>query len=431
MKKKIKGKVGKTIGVFLLVGLLCGMVYSQGESPRVIKSLVLQNADIHSVLSFLSEYGGVNIVVVPQVSARVSLSLKNVTWKEALDIILKINNLTAVGEENYLRVMPTNDYMQEQATLKVYESSQQALAPLVTEVIKIRNTAATDIANSIKSVLTGRGTTTVDERTNSVVIRDVSESLEKARNLINILDKETDQIKISAQLLEIQSGSLKELGVKWSVFTDSDKLSGDSKLRFAQNANRTSDTMAVFTYSTIQPEFNLDAAISAMISNNKARVVAHPEITTVDNLEAFVQMGQKIPIKVFDQAGNIAIQLFEVGIILRVTPHITAENRVLMKLKPERSSYTYDANGVIINTSNAQTTVVVDNGQTAVIGGLTSQEEQETKLGLPILKDIPLLGSLFSYTRKQITTRDLVIFVTPTIVTREFKAPVVGEEGGF
>jgi len=431
MKKKIKGKVCKTVGILLLVGLLCSLVYSQGESPRIIKSLILQNADIHSVLSFLSEYGGVNIVVVPQISARVSLSLKDVTWKEALGIILKINNLTAVGEENYLRVIPTTDYMQEQAALKMHESSQQALAPLMTEVFRIRNTAAADISNSIKSVLTNRGTTTVDERTNSVILRDVSESLEKARNLINILDKETDQIKISAQLLEIQSGALKELGVTWSVFTNSDKLSGNSNINFEQDANRVTDKVADFTYSTIQPDYKLDAAISAMISENKARVVAHPEITTVDNLEAFVQMGQKIPLKVFDQAGNIAIQLFEVGIILRVTPHITAENRVLMKLKPERSSYQYDPNGVIINTSNAQTTVVVDNGQTAVIGGLTSQEEVRGKVGLPILKDIPLLGSLFSYTRKSITTRDLVIFVTPTIVTKELKTPGAGEEGEF
>ncbi|MCJ7509239.1 MAG: type II and III secretion system protein, partial [candidate division Zixibacteria bacterium] len=192
--------------------------------------------------------------------------------------------------------------------------------------------------------------------------------------------------------------------------------------------NKVSDPIGKFTYGTTQTDFNLDATISALVSDRKARVVAHPEITTVDNTEAFVQMGQKIPVKVFDQSGNIAIQLYEVGIMLRVTPHITAENRILMKLEPERSSYQYDPNGIIINTSNAKTSVVVDNGQTTVIGGLTSQDEKETRTGLPILKDIPLLGKLFSYTRKELTNRDLVIFVTPTIVTKELKAPTVGEE---
>ncbi len=426
MKKKIIPKAGKIIGIILLTGLLCGLVYSQGESPRVIKSLTLQNANIHSVLAFLAEYGEVNIVVAPNVTARVNLSLKSVTWREALDVVLKVHNLAVVEEPNYLRVLPLAEFMKEQSELKQHQVSQEALASLITEVFKIRNTSASEISVSLKSVLSSRGTVTADARTNSVIIRDIYEGLEKARNLVNILDNETDQIKISAQLLEIESGALREFGVNWSVFTD--RLGGESDLEFAQQANRVSDPVANFTYSTIQSDFDLDATISAMLSSNKARVVAHPEITTIDNTEAFVQMGQKIPVKVFDQAGNIAIQLYEVGIILRVTPHITAENRVLLKLRPERSSYQYDPNGIIINTSNAQTTVVVDNGQTTVIGGLTSQEETQSKIGIPILKDIPLLGSLFSYTRKQLASRDLVIFVTPTIVTKEVKTPGLGDE---
>jgi type II secretory pathway component GspD/PulD (secretin) len=178
-----------------------------------------------------------------------------------------------------------------------------------------------------------------------------------------------------------------------------------------------------FTFATVQgindEDFDIEGTISALVSSNRGKIIAHPEITTVDNREAFIQMGQRIPIKQFDEAGNVAIQFEEVGTILRVTPHITSENRILLKLKPERSSYTFDANGVIINTNNAETNVVVDNGQTAVIGGLTTQVEQKTRTGLPILKDIPLLGYLFRYTRTEVSDRDLVIFVTPTIVTSE------------
>jgi type IV pilus assembly protein PilQ len=130
-------------------------------------------------------------------------------------------------------------------------------------------------------------------------------------------------------------------------------------------------------------------------------------------------MGQKIPIKQFDPSGNTIITFYDVGIQLRVTPHITSESRILLHLKPERSSYQYDPNGVIINTQNAETNVVVDNGQTAVIGGLTSQEEISLRVGLPLLKDIPLLGYLFSYNKKNVTNQDLVIFVTPTIVDEQ------------
>jgi type II secretory pathway component GspD/PulD (secretin) len=120
----------------------------------------------------------------------------------------------------------------------------------------------------------------------------------------------------------------------------------------------------------------------------------------------------------------VVITFTEVGTILRVTPHITSENRILLKLKPERSSYTFDANGVIINTNNAETNVVVENGQTAVIGGLTTQEEIKNYTGLPILKDIPLIGYLFRYTKTQIANRDLVIFVTPTIVTEQMHSSI-------
>ena len=127
-------------------------------------------------------------------------------------------------------------------------------------------------------------------------------------------------------------------------------------------------------------------------------------------------MGQKIPVKQFDESGNLVIKFEEVGTILTVTPHITAENQILMELAPERSSYEFDPNGIIINTSNARTTVIVNNGQTAVIGGLTTEDEVETEIGVPILKDIPLIGRIFKYTNKRLETRDLVIFVTPTIV---------------
>jgi len=154
------------------------------------------------------------------------------------------------------------------------------------------------------------------------------------------------------------------------------------------------------------------------MKDNKAKLIASPVITTVDNKEALIQMGQKIPIKQFDASGNVVISFVEVGTILRVTPHITSESRILMNLRPERSSYQFDPNGVIINTNNAETNVVVNNGQAAVIGGLTSQEKKTNRTGLPVLKDLPVIGYLFSYSQDEILNRELVITVTPKIVER-------------
>jgi type IV pilus assembly protein PilQ len=390
------------------------------QKGKIITALKLQNADIHSVLSFLSEYGGVNIVAAPAVDAQVTLNLQNVTWRQALDILLKTYSLSGVEEKGYIRVLPTQQFLQEQAILEKHRQDQDATVPLETTVIPVQHGTAKDLVQSVKSVISQRGTIDTDDRTNSLVIRDTPEHIDKVKGLVETLDKATNQIKIEAKLLEIESGALEELGLNWSLISrrSAQLVSGDkAEAEYNQYTDRVSDPVATYTFATVHGDFDFEGTISALVSDNKGKIIAHPEITTVDNTEAFIQMGQRIPIKQFDEAGNVVITFEEVGTILRVTPHITSENRILLKLRPERSSYTFDANGVIINTNNAETNVVVENGQTAVIGGLTTQVEMKSRVGLPILKDIPILNYLFSYTRTEVNNRDLVIFVTPTVVT--------------
>jgi len=423
---------GTVWGIGLALAILAFVLVGAGKIPaepshsgkdnKIITAINLQNADMHSVLSFLADYGGINIVASPSVEASVTLTLQDVTWRQALNILLETYALTGVEEGGYIRVLPTQEFLQEQALLEKHRADQSAMVPLETAVIPVRHGTAKDMVKSIRAVISQRGTIDTDDRTNSLVIRDTPGHIEKVKQLTKTLDKETDQVKISAQLLEIESGALTELGLNWSMISrkSAQLLEGDkAEADFSQYTDRVSDPTATYTFATVQGDFDIEGMVSALASSNKGKIIAHPEITTVDNREAFIQMGQKIPIKQFDEAGNVVIQFEEVGTILRVTPHITAENRILLKLKPERSSYTFDANGVIINTNNAETNVVVDNGQTAVIGGLTTQMEMKSRVGIPILKDLPLLGYLFRYTRKEIADRDLVIFVTPTIVTDE------------
>lgn len=391
----------------------------QGE--KVITAINFQNASMQSVLSFLADYGGVNIVAAPSVNIMVTMSLQDVTWRQALDILLKTYNLTGVEEEGYIRVLPTSDFINEQALLEKHKSDQLTLVSLETEVIPVKYGTAKDMVKTLKGVMSQRGTVDTDDRTNSLVVRDTPEDIEKVKQLVGTLDKETDQIKIAAKLLEISSGSVTELGIDWSAISrkSAQLLNGDvTEGSYTQKgANQVTNPAAQFTFATVQGDYDIEGVVSALVTSNKGKIIAHPEITTVDNQEAFIQMGQRIPIKQFDQAGNVVTEFEEVGTILHVIPHITAENRILLKLKPERSSYTYDANGVIINTNNAETNVVVENGQTAVIGGLTTQTETKNHTGIPILKDIPLLGYLFRYTRTELDNKDLVILVTPTIVT--------------
>jgi len=217
--------------------------------------------------------------------------------------------------------------------------------------------------------------------------------------------------------MEISSQGLEELGVNWSAQGVYTSNSGRSYTQEGEVVgNRSSDVAGRYRIGAVQKGWTLDAVVEAIVADGKGKIIAHPEITTLDNTEARIQMGQKVPIKQFDESGNVVIKFEEVGTILIVTPHITAENQILMHLKPERSTYQFDPNGVIINTSNAQTSVIVENGQTSVIGGLTTQDEIESVIGVPILKDIPILGMLFRFSQLRTENRDLVIFVTPTIV---------------
>jgi len=391
-----------------------------GEQEKILKTLTLQNADVHSVLSFLSEEGKKNIVASPAVTGSITLNLKGVTWRQALEIICKTYNFALVENPDYIRVVPLQDYLAELTITQKHEADQKTITSLTTEIISVKNGTASELIKPLRASLSERGTIDVDQRTNSLIVKDILQNIARIKEIVAALDKETNQIKISAQLLEVETGTLSQLGIDWKVVPS---LKGNNNMTIEQKANKlpAEDQIGNFTYSTVQTDFNLNATISAMVKSNKAKIVAHPEITTVDNKEAFIQMGQKVPIKQFDASGNTVITFVQVGTILRVVPHITSEGRILMKLSPERSSYQFDPNGVIINTNNAETNVVVDDGQTAVIGGLTTQEEKKLQTGIPILKNIPLLGYFFSYTKKEITNHDLVIFVTPTIVTNEMK----------
>jgi type IV pilus assembly protein PilQ len=416
------------------------------SNPRVIKTLSLTNADIRSVLMYLSSYGGVNIVASPSVEGTVTVRLSNVTWKEALDIILQTYNLVAVESENYIRVVKAGDYYSEKSAQEKHLQEQEQMKPLKTHIISVKYNVASEIKTAVKGLLSQRGTVDTDSRTNSLIIRDLPENLDRVDELIGVLDKETQQVKISAQLLEVESGFLRELGVDWRFvdrtrYNDESPTSGQDYIinpllpdnpdrqNYSQEEGRQSglkqfagDKLGQFSVSHIVGNYNVGAILATVESSNKGKIIAHPEVTTLDNVEAYIQMGQKIPIKQFDPSGNTIITFYDVGTKLRVTPHVTSENRILLHLIPERSSYQFDPNGVIINTQNAETNVVVENGETAVIGGLTNQEVNNLRVGLPLLKDIPIIGFLFGYDKKQVTTRDLVIFVTPTVVGKPTQA---------
>lgn len=395
---------------------------SKGKDPSApIEKLDFQGADIRTVVYFLADYGNVNVVVDPDVKGTVTISVKNVTWKQGLDIIGRTYDLAVVYEdEGYVRILPVDEYRKEITAIERHKKDRRELTPLQTEIVRINNSTAEDVTKAVEGLLTSRGRVTADPRTNSVILQDVPDNLATLGGYIEKLDLPPRQIKISAQLIEVNSNYLFELGSKLQFQSASDNLVGDAD--FSQTAlsdgvtDRVSNPFGDYSFSLIHPDWSLDGIIQTIVGDGKAKILAHPEITTIENKEARIQMGQKIPIKQFDQSGNVTTVFEEVGTILHVTPHITADNQILMEMRPERSFAEISAAGVVISTNNAETNVIVENGQTAVIGGLTTEDKSESEVGVPILKDIPVIGFLFRYKTKRTESRDLIILVTPTII---------------
>lgn len=393
---------------------------SQPADPSVpIKNLQFQAAEIRSVLNFLADYGNVNVVVAPDVSGTVTIRLQNVQWRAAMDIIGRTYDLAVVddAEAGYIRVLRSETYRTEITEQQKHNAQQHQLVDLETKIVKISNSVASELEETVESLMSDRGKATADKRSNSLILQEVPSHLPIVLDYISKLDMPAKQIKISAQLLEISSSNLQELGINWMA---SGTYTTESGRVYNQTGevigNLGTDVLGRYSLNASGTDWTLDGFVEAVVESGKGKIIAHPEITTVENQEARIQMGQKVPVKQFDESGNVVIKFEEIGTILIVTPHITAENQVLMHLKPERSTFEFDAAGVIINTNNAETNVIVNNGQTAVIGGLTTQDETESELGVPILKDIPIFGNLFKFSRKQTESKDLVIFVTPTIV---------------
>lgn len=410
-----------TVALLLVLALACValVVAEEKADPNVpIKNLAFQSADIRSVLTFLSDYGQTNVVIAPNVEGTVTIKLADVKWRQAMDIIGRTYDLAVVDEDGgYIRITPLKEYRDELMAQEEHASKKRKLVALETEIIKVSNSSSDAIVLAVQSLLTERGKVTSDSRSNSVIIREVPSNMTEVLGYIAELDKPAKQIKISAQLLEIFTSDWAELGIEWTVGGTYTTESGREIIQEGMvNASDVTNAAGSYSVTALQNGYDIKAMVKAIVSSGKGKILAHPEITTIDNHEARIQMGAKVPIKQFDEAGNVAIKFEEVGTILTVVPHITAENQILMDLRPERSTYQFDPNGVIINTSNARTNVIVANGQTAVIGGLTTEDEDDVEWGVPILKDIPILGILFKYKRKQVQSRDLVIFVTPTIV---------------
>jgi type IV pilus assembly protein PilQ len=381
-------------------------------------SLDVQGADIQTVLRSLSEFSGKNIVASKEVKGEVTLRLRNVPWRHALDIVLKAQGLGMVETGQTIVVSNLDTLRKEEMERRTADRTQEELLPLSTRILPVNYANSKEMAVSIGKTMSKRGHVEVDERSNSLIVTDIDDRLDQVEAMVRNLDTKTPQVEIVARLVDVDVSSTRDLGVEWGVHNldlGDAGIAEDLDVKAADVTN----PAGIFKLGTVKSFGSLDARLLALESQNKANIISNPRITTVNNREASVVVGKQIPLIVQDFAGNAVTQLTTIGIKLSVTPHINTGNRITMDVHPEVSDLASQSTvqgGIIINTTMADTRVMVNDGETAVIGGLIRSNESSTRRGVPILMDLPLLGNLFRSTSTTKQKRELLIFVTPKIL---------------
>jgi type IV pilus assembly protein PilQ len=397
--------------IWLLAGVaLCPLTAAaqtvpyHGSAGRI--SMNVEEADIRTVLRSISEFSGMNIVAGSEVKGPVTVLLHDVPWREALENILKMNDFVATEETGIIRVSTHKDF--EQA---------RKLENLTTTVYQIKYARAEKLQAVITKLLTERGKAQADVRANALIISDIPPVIQAMDSIMQALDKPTSQVLIEARLVEVDVNNSRQLGVNWSIGNLSNPLA-NTRAGGSVDVGVT-DPAGTFTFGRLENGVDINARLEALQEENKAEILSQPSVLINDNEQATILSGKKIPINVLDQAGNLVTQFFDVAVKLTVEPHINPNNEVLMALNPVVSDLSGEATvtgGLIILTSEVNTTLLVKDGETVVIGGVIRSKDGHVERKVPLLHAIPLLGHLFKYSAKTLDKTELLVFVTPHVI---------------
>jgi type IV pilus assembly protein PilQ len=389
-----------------------------GSGGRRITIDVVE-ADIRTVMRSISDVSGMNIIIPETYQGTVTARLRNIGWGDALMAILASQDLVATQSgHNTLRVSRRSDFYASVNEMASTQAQRENLQDLHTEVFIIRYAKAEDIQSATRGVLSNRGEISVDNRTNSLIVTDIPRKLNEIGRMLPILDSPTAQVMIEAKLVEIDATVRREFGIDWSA---GNLNRGDQLTRAGMNTGlAVGDPSGSFTFGTVTNMLNINATLSYLEAENMAHILSEPRIAIIDNMTGFVMSGKQIPLTLMDASGNTYVQLYSVGVSLEVTPHINANNNVTLELRPvvsDLSGESTAADQPIIITQEANTTLMIDDGATAVIGGIMRSKTTSVRRRVPILGHIPFLGDLlFSYSADNVESTELVIFVTPHII---------------
>ncbi len=447
---------------FLMSSTATGRKY---KGQRI--SMDFKDADLSNVFRIIAEVSNLNIITTDEVRGKVSVRLINVPWDQALDIVLRSKGMGAAQEGNVLRIAPVSSLQkEEQDRLNAQKQIEMAKVEAISreeeartareavfDTIPVSYSRASELLAKIKPQASKFGKLDSDDRTNVLIIRDLPRNIETIKALVARLDTATPQVLIEARIVEVDTTFTRELGVQWggtyrggggtqygitgARTSAGGTLAGTGAINTTNTTPFTVDapvpTYAVnlpaaigsgagggISFGILRDNLRLDLSLSALESAGKLKIVSSPKVVTVDNKEAKIEQGTQIPYSTVSASGTNT-QFIDATLSLKVTPHITPDGRVSMKLEAKNDSQgeTGATGQPAINKKKATTEVLIGDGETTVIGGILQIQRTENQAGLPWLSKIPVLGYLFRKDTNTARNRELLIFVTPKILKAE------------
>src|SRR5579884_36305 len=445
------------LSVFLFSGAAVGDAKEEADRSTIsvkkeasLFSMEFRNAELKDVLRALGQENHLNIIISDDVDGKLTLSFREVSFEEALDSILKINNLTSFREGDIIRVMKS--------------PFGEGEADLATKIIPIHFASAKEMQESIKGLLTKKGNVTVDVRTNALVVRDYAWNMAKINEVVKDLDSKTPQVMIEARIVEVNSNFTRELGIQWggkvlemgsggvltvtgarrgttptSTTPGFDALTGGVGLSGNNLAVNLPAAVGIgaggalgFSFGNVASTLQLDLQLSAMEDTGRGKILSNPRVLTLNNKEAKISSGTEILIPTTSilsnsttttgattgTAATTGVTTINAKLELTVTPHITPDNQILIHVKTDKKDPDFNReiqNIPPLSTRTAETDLLVGDNETVAIGGIYTRNESQNKNGIPWLSEIPFLGWLFKKESKTDNQNELLIFITPTV----------------
>ncbi|MGE4650897.1 MAG: type IV pilus secretin PilQ, partial [Myxococcota bacterium] len=405
-------------------------------------SLDFKDVPIDDVLRLIAEVSDLNVIAGDEVDGSITVRLVDVPWDQALDVVLLTHGLGFVRVGNVLRIAPTTSLAEEEELRLQERRAKERLEDLMVKLQPVNYADVKKVSSMIGQLLTPRGTVNVDERTNTLIIKDIPSVIDEATALVKAVDTMTPQVMIEAKIVEANLDFSRELGSTWSFGTNpltegtmggrdfrpfpgagSGLLGGGgSGVLFGNPITAGPTGLMNMAAHIFDSKFNVELQLQAAESNGDGKVISSPRIVTLDNSEASIEQGVSIPFQTFEN-GDAQLEFVDAVLQLKVTPHITADQSIIMDIEvsrnaPDDSVFTLTGSPAIAK-NQVKTETLVKDGQTLVLGGIYVIDKSERQSRVPFLSDIPLLGKAFNSNEVSDSRKELLIFVTPRIVSTQ------------